>query len=48
MTSVIQDLPRITATVGREVIDSTISRMTMQLDAAEAGNLGWCYYAIEA
>ena len=34
-------------TVGREAVEGTIHRMTMQLEAARAGHLGWCYYAIE-
>ena len=36
-----------TAAVGREAVEGTIHRMTMQLEAARAGHLGWCYYAIE-
>jgi sarcosine/dimethylglycine N-methyltransferase len=36
-----------TQKVGAEIVDNTITRVTVQYDAARAGNLGWCFYALQ-
>jgi sarcosine/dimethylglycine N-methyltransferase len=33
--------------VGAEIVDNSIKRVTVQYDAARAGQLGWCFYALE-
>jgi sarcosine/dimethylglycine N-methyltransferase len=32
--------------IGAEIVDGTFDRLTMEHDAAKAGNLGWCFYAL--
>ncbi len=36
-----------TQRVGAEIVDNSIKRVTVQYDAARAGELGWCFYALE-
>jgi sarcosine/dimethylglycine N-methyltransferase len=36
-----------TRKVGAEIVDNSIKRVTVQYDAARAGNLGWCFYALQ-
>jgi sarcosine/dimethylglycine N-methyltransferase len=36
-----------TARVGSDMVDGAVDRCTMQLDAAKAGKLGWCFYALK-
>ena len=35
-------LPR----VGQEMVEGTHERLSIQLDMARAGKLGWCFYAL--
>ena len=32
--------------IGAEIVDGAIDRVTVQYKAAQAGKLGWCFYAL--
>ena len=33
--------------VGPQIVEGTFERLTIQCEAAKAGNLGWCFYALQ-
>ena len=36
-----------TRRAGREIVEGTFERVTIQYEAAKAGKLGWCFYALQ-
>jgi sarcosine/dimethylglycine N-methyltransferase len=46
LASLVEVRDAFTATIGAEAVEGTVERVTMQLEAARAGRLGWCAYVL--